>query len=504
MKSLLLSKSLTLLSLALFVSCASEDQVQANVENYEEPISDLKTLLSDKPAGNSLPDELKADQVFPKQFDLMDTQSTVKNQGSRGVCSIFSTVALMEHLYIKKGAVQPDFSEQFLQWSVKAELGKFTDTSGSNGSANLEAINRFGIVDESTYPYQSYPWTTANDAACTGEKQPYQCYTNGEPTAEIKAAKRYKLSSSRWIDSSVQNIKAFMYENKSAVVAGMEFFYQSWNHGRSPLPTSYDYKAKGYVLYPNETDITKSREMGAGHSILIVGWDDELEVPMMDAEGKQILDENGQPKVEKGFFLFKNSWGTGVFGTSNPFGSGYGWLSMRYVEEFGSVVSARPLNENFVESCDDQLDNNFDGKVDCDDVTCAENDRCKVPVVQADQFKVESAELNTTIPDFNEAGISSVLSVEQSGLIDLLTVKIEINHTYQEDLSISLVHPNGTRVLVIEAEGRNESVDVISKEITDFNGTDVKGNWTLEVRDLAKNDEGQLVKWSLEGKLKAE
>jgi endonuclease G len=83
-------------------------------------------------------------------------------------------------------------------------------------------------------------------------------------------------------------------------------------------------------------------------------------------------------------------------------------------------------------------------------------------------------------------------------------VKIEINHTYQEDLSISLVHPNGTRVLVIEAEGRNESVDVISKEITDFNGTDVKGNWTLEVRDLAKNDEGQLVKWSLEGKLKAE
>lgn len=449
-----------------------------------------------------MPDELKADEIFPAQFDLIATQSTVKNQGSRGVCSIFSTVALMEHIYIKKGAVQPDFSEQFLQWSVKAELGKFTDTSGSNGTSNLEAINRFGVVEESVYPYQSYPWTTMNDAACTGEKQPYICYTNGDPSEEIKSATRYKLPQNRWINSRVQNIKAFMHENQTAVIAGMEFFYQSWNHGKSPLPVSSEYKTKGYVLYPNDKDIEESRKMGAGHSILIVGWDDNLEVPMMDDQGQPILDENGQPKKEKGFFLFKNSWGTSVFGTTNPFGAGYGWLSMRYVEEFGSVVSTKPLNENIIEKCGDALDNNFDGKVDCEDSTCVQSEQCLTqPITGSAEFDVKSESINATIPDYDTTGIESKLEMSKAGNIEKLIITIDISHPYQEDLSVSLVHPSGEEILLFEAEGRNQSTDLIEKEVTAFIGRELAGTWTLKVKDLARQDEGKLVSWGLKGKI---
>jgi hypothetical protein len=39
--------------------------------------------------------------------------------------------------------------------------------------------------------------------------------------------------------------------------------------------------------------------------------------------------------MEKGFWLFKNSWGTASFGVENPYGAGYGWLSYRYVDEYG-------------------------------------------------------------------------------------------------------------------------------------------------------------------------
>ncbi len=94
----------------------------------------------------------------------MELQSPVKSQGSRGVCSIFSTVALMEHLYLKEGTLaDPDFSEQYLQWSAKFEVGSFPNTSGSNANSNLRAINRFGIVDEQAWPYESQPWKSGDD-----------------------------------------------------------------------------------------------------------------------------------------------------------------------------------------------------------------------------------------------------------------------------------------------------------------------------------------------------
>ena len=78
-------------------------------------LTDPDVLLSGAPNKADLVDE-KTDQIPPKQFDLMAYQSPVKSQGSRGVCSIFATTALMEHLYIKQGTyTNPDFSEQYLQ-----------------------------------------------------------------------------------------------------------------------------------------------------------------------------------------------------------------------------------------------------------------------------------------------------------------------------------------------------------------------------------------------------
>ena len=65
-------------------------------------------------ASNATEYDGKFDVTLPKEFDLLDTMGPVRNQRSRGVCSIFSTIGLMEHLYIKEGTItNPDFSEQW-------------------------------------------------------------------------------------------------------------------------------------------------------------------------------------------------------------------------------------------------------------------------------------------------------------------------------------------------------------------------------------------------------
>jgi C1A family cysteine protease len=41
--------------------------------------------------------------------------------------------------------------------------------------------------------------------------------------------------------------------------------------------------------------------------------------------------------MQKGFYIFKNSWGTSRFGVNNPYGAGYGYIQYKYVEDYGSA-----------------------------------------------------------------------------------------------------------------------------------------------------------------------
>ena len=303
---------LSLLAL-LAAGCSSSDGEPGgggSIDN-DAPLSDLDSLFKDAPDNAKLDELGKADAVYPKLYtELVSLQSPVKSQARRGVCSIFATNALMEHLYLKSGNLpNPDFSEQFLQWSVKKEVGDFTNTEGSNAASNLEAISTYGIVQEQAWPYEPDKWTSANDPECTGESMPVKCYTNGDPPASALAAPRFKLPAGKWVNSKTNSIKAFMTSKKQAVVVGMTFFYQAWNHRLSPIPVdSATYWKEGVVFYPNAKDKAESLKKRAGHAIVLVGWDDDKEVQPLDEAGKPAVDGAGAPIKEKGFFIFKNSW----------------------------------------------------------------------------------------------------------------------------------------------------------------------------------------------------
>lgn len=88
-----------LISLA---ACGTDDDNQPSAEAIDDPIlANVDELQAGWPGSENLANEDKADQNFPAKFtELTALQSPVKSQGSRGVCSIFSSTAYVEHLYI--------------------------------------------------------------------------------------------------------------------------------------------------------------------------------------------------------------------------------------------------------------------------------------------------------------------------------------------------------------------------------------------------------------------
>ena len=127
--------------------------------NNTPTLVDRDVLLEGAPDNETLPGERKSDVTYPATFDdLVELQSSVKSQGSRGVCSIFSTVGLMEHLYIKEGTYQnPDFSEQYLQWSVKTRSAPSRIRAARRDARTSRPVNRFGIPGRSGVALRPVP-----------------------------------------------------------------------------------------------------------------------------------------------------------------------------------------------------------------------------------------------------------------------------------------------------------------------------------------------------------
>ncbi len=485
-------------SVTLFVAgCVQAPGTNDDILTYEDaPLSPLAALEDGVPDPSTLPEEGKADEVLPARLDLMDIQTPVRSQGRRGTCTIFATTALMESLYRAEGSIpSPDFSEQFLQWSVKNEVHAFTDTAGSNPQRNLEAISQFGIVEEAAWPYESAQWGVSQDPRCMGEEGlPTLCYTNGDPPASATAAMRFRLPAGRYLSPRRRSIMSYLAQNHLPVVASGTFFYQAWNHGGSMLPVSSEYMRQGIVLYPTAADQTDSRMRPAGHGILIVGFDQEMRVQRLDEHGQPMVDAMGQPVYETGFFLFKNSWGTGRFGVANSVGQpGFGWISMRYVEEFFSAyVSGRPTAVRRTEICNNGSDDDGDGGADCADADCRADHACMdMPTATTDM-----ATPALPIPDSTPAGASSTITVAGAGPISSLAVTVDVAHTYRGDLRLELVHA-GRTVILLDRQGAGEDDVRQTFPVADFNATDAAGDWTLRVVDTAAQDTGTLRSWSI-------
>lgn len=271
--------------------------------------------------------------------EVIARQTDVKSQGRRGTCSIFSATGMVESLYKISLNEDPDLSENYLEYLVMSKM-KAVASEGSDTPLNIPAIKRYGTLFESDWPYEEYDWTNSglpefeNEKAQTvcghlfGNKKQACLLSHMDPDNDLhqeKAQEFYNTYKTQRLEydylDEESEIKRHLNRNHPLILS-VEFFYGAWNH-RKMEEYSIGQRdmvlwAKGMVSTPTPKDINLSRKHPAGHSFVIVGYDDNKQV-----------------------YFFKNSWGLGSFGVSSDLlgpatTNGYGSITYGYAHRFGT------------------------------------------------------------------------------------------------------------------------------------------------------------------------
>jgi len=339
----------------------------ASDEGFEEPWIPGPTGL-----------EIDRPLELPPRNDVMSSiakQSPVKRQRSRGTCTIFTTTNYLEYIFFTKEGHHPDFSEEWLEYLIMRNK----QTEGSSITPNMKAIFNHGIVKESDWPYIGQNWLKPENQHLGKEKCSHledqitlwtSCLlghrdprlleaTEDELTnqsndlydPEFLTIRRRATESSQNIRSYVRRIKSYKLKRVSEVknylsqgiplIMGIKLYYGSWNHAKTDRfeiqPRDKSKWYAGIVGYPEPG--SKDRKIcdvrGGGHSLIIVGYDDEKMIKT------RMLMENGEWKEfsYKGVYYFKNSWGTRGSGRDFELNGsglpGYGMITQKYAHELG-------------------------------------------------------------------------------------------------------------------------------------------------------------------------
>lgn len=120
-------------------------------------------------------------------------------------------------------------------------------------------------------------------------------------------------------------------------------------------------------------------------------------------------------------------------------------------------------------------------------------------------FKVE-AFVDAAIPDALAEGLSSKIRVPSVGPVsEQLQIGIVLRHSYRGDLKLTLLSPEGRRIILHDKAGYSAD-DIIgvypltlsSKDpLSTLIGESLYGDWELKVEDTSLGDEGRLESWSI-------
>lgn len=274
-------------------SAASENGYAANnLVDEKGNIVDLNDIAYENRADDYVSTQGAEDYVLPSSYDSREygfITSVKKQQG--GTCWANAATGCMEASCIKQGIAELEnvnFSEMHLAWSLYFQKTDNIDDptygDGSNrtdmpislGADEQSAMSMLarwsGMANESDYPQKSSVYATR------------QHYINNM-TYDDRYASVVHLENYVELPDSVYEIKQAIIDNGAVCV-------------------SYSSGGKNYPYYYPKGDID--------HSILVVGWNDNITAEEFDA---------GSRPASNGAWLCKNSWGT----TKND--NGYFYMS---------------------------------------------------------------------------------------------------------------------------------------------------------------------------------
>jgi len=205
---------------------------------------------SDYPIDGSLPDddsiemprlERVASVDTPARVDLRSSCSPVENQGHVGSCVANAVVGAMEYQLIRKRYETRDLSRLFVYYNAR----RLTDRIGQAGTQNrmaMASILGWGVCPAKMWPYQ---------VAMVDERPTRDCYSAAEGLKGIQFAQTYLGVGLR-----------------EALACGLPVVFSM----RIPTQTFAQTGRSGELHVPKDR---KWEEPGGGHSMLMVGYDDD-------------------------------------------------------------------------------------------------------------------------------------------------------------------------------------------------------------------------------------
>lgn len=237
---------------------------------------------------------------LPTAVRLFDQISQVRDQGERGTCVAFATVALREFLARDKSRL----SEQFLYWACKELDGH--DAPGTSLHTAMTVLSQYGCCLAEKWPYN--PSQIDNN-----ESQ------GPPPDSAISTARRYILLDCRPVEPNlVTHYKRVLAGHGGLppmpVVMGILVF-NSWFMSRAV-------HRNGKITLP-----LPDEEPVGGHAMCAVGYVDDPDVP------------------GGGYFIVRNSWGPTWAGHS-PEAPGHALVPYEYIEMCAVDAFTGPTQES--------------------------------------------------------------------------------------------------------------------------------------------------------------
>jgi serine protease len=138
----------------------------------------------------------------------------------------------------------------------------------------------------------------------------------------------------------------------------------------------------------------------------------------------------------------------------------------------------------------ESLDPNYDN-LNSNDVQVANQDDDAPTGGGTQEYPSEDTPKN--IPDNVSSGVSSTIAVGNGDEVQFvtLTITLDISHPRPNDLTVTLMGPDGTVVPLTNLSGDND----VTEDFPDV--TDTQGPWTLKAVDDRKKKEGTINSWTI-------
>lgn len=238
------------------------------------------------------------DDGLPHEIRLMEEMPPIRDQGERGTCSAFASVALLEF----KEHCSMLLSPQFLYWAGK-ERDALKNSDGLSLDVIQNALFEDGACEESIWPYKSECVYYSD-----GRLNPGQ---GPAPESAVENAKQHKLLCRTLTPRAVRQYREILSLGKPIVV-GLAVF-DSWvknpftaETGKVPMP----------LIMQDENGEWQLREkFTGGYAMCLVGYVDDESVP------------------GGGYFIVRNSWGVS-WARECEEGGGHALIPYRYIAMF--------------------------------------------------------------------------------------------------------------------------------------------------------------------------